>query len=75
MIMENHLLLMLIGMFIKMKNRKLMDILMVMLSMKIVNLVQVKLLMDMHQVIVTMMNMVGIGYSTDLPHLRCGSSS
>ena len=51
MIMESQVLLMIIDMFIKKKNKKLMDILMVMLSMRKVKIVLKVLLMDILMVI------------------------
>lgn len=58
MIMESQVLLMIIDMFIKKKNKKLMDILMVMLSMKEIKIVLKVLLMDILKVILSMMNKI-----------------
>ena len=56
MIMESQVLLMIIDMFLMKKNKKLMDILMVMLSMKEVKIVLKVLLMVILMVILSMMN-------------------
>jgi len=56
MIMENQVLLMILDMCIRTKNKILMDILIVMLSMKGVQLKFKMLLMDILMVMLSMMN-------------------
>lgn len=58
MIMENQVLLMILDMFIKKGNKRLMDILMVRLSMKEVEMMLKGLLMDILIVMLSMMNKI-----------------
>jgi len=56
MIMENQLLLMILNMLIRKENKTLMDILMVGLSMKNVEMMVKMLFMDILTVMLSMMN-------------------
>ncbi len=58
MIMENQVLLMILDMFIKKENKRLMDILMVRLSMKKVEMMSKVFFMDILIVTLSMMNKI-----------------
>jgi len=58
MIMENQVLLMILDMFIKKENKRLMGILMVMLSMKEAEMMLKVFLMDILMVMLSMMNKI-----------------